>query len=419
MTSREDRLDAFLNRQFGPSNQQPPLSDDPSPPPMSGNLNDPPDQDPAVLAGIANDLRASVGVQPRAAFEDGLRAKLRAHAAALRLEQGAGERSVPVLTSTPAAPDAVPNASAHSAYQRSSEYQPPDGHQSPGVRVLAAVRGHRRTPSLRWLAPLAAAVLVLALSGVVVAGAFAHPGTPLYALHGVVTNLARQFESPSAKAQSYLDAARQDLADLRAASGQGGANNGVSYAAALDDMRKDTWNAADQIQKVPSAADQSRLADALSALRNDETSALWAALPNIKWSDRVTTTSALADLGVVVLQVTSASVTQGHGQSQIIINGSGFQQSAVLLVNGRAVGDVISLTSTQLIAQAPSGLIKQGFVMLGVGNPDGTAATAPSAQFVAAPTETPNGHGSNAKNGDATPTPTSGGTPEPITTPQG
>ena len=71
--------------------------------------------------------------------------------------------------------------------------------------------------------------------------------------------------------------------------------------------------------------------------------------------------------------VRSSSQT-GHVWT-VTITGSGFQNGAILLVRQRPAGHVVSVTSTQVVAQLTAGEDDSLPHDIGVGNPDNTAAT--------------------------------------------
>lgn len=60
--------------------------------------------------------------------------------------------------------------------------------------------------------------------------------------------------------------------------------------------------------------------------------------------------------------------------TRIVVVGSNFQQGAVVIVNGQAVGTVLSQTSTQLVVQIDPTYPVTSAKTIGVSNPDGTAA---------------------------------------------
>ena len=123
------------------------------------------------------------------------------------------------------------------------------------------------------------------------------------------------------------------------------------------------------------------------------------------WADRVMTTLALGGLGVSVPQVTSATLDTSHdGTWRITLTGTGFEQGAMLLADGRSAGTVISLSTEFLIAdlQVRGGLP----AALGVGNPDGTAAATGHINVIMAGSATP-----TAEDQEGTPTPDDETTP--------
>jgi hypothetical protein len=130
-------------------------------------------------------------------------------------------------------------------------------------------------------------------------------------------------------------------------------------------------------------------------------------LSSIDWQNRLSTTSALGDLGVAVPRVGAVAVVRqgGNGSGdnggsdaggdtekaggsngssgsgsgspvdQVIVSGGGFAPGATLMVDGRAPAKVlaITLTPTRLVALVQDESVEHAH-HIGVSNPDGTAA---------------------------------------------
>lgn len=360
MMSRKDRLDSLLTalaRSTGTVGHESaaPFAGYDAPPSAAGEL-------PPLLAA-ARDLAQFAHAQPDPRFAAELRARMLVRAAARR-QQGI----------TPLAPAPL------------------------------SVRHTPRQPA--WRTALIAAAALVALGVGAVAGALAAPGSALFGMRQIEQNIGLGFMDHAGRAQAHLRTARQWLADLRtAAGGQGSASGLGAYSAILRALRAEDAAAAQEIQQVPPGSARTTLQADLAALHRDERTAFMGALPTISWPDRIATTQALAALGVSVPRVARASViADGHGMWQVTLVGSGFQPGAVLLIDGRPQGSVTSVTSTQLVASAQSAPLKSAALTLGVGNPDGTAAVTATIQRFAAPTATPNDHGSNGSNGPHGPT---------------
>ena len=101
----------------------------------------------------------------------------------------------------------------------------------------------------------------------------------------------------------------------------------------------------------------------------------------LPWSERIETTGVLAEIGDQVLTVTQANMVYSeHDQHlwTVTVSGSGFQQGAVLLVNGQPVSATISVTPTKLVARMSGDDYAPRPSTIGVGNPDNTAAVTTS-----------------------------------------
>jgi hypothetical protein len=241
--------------------------------------------------------------------------------------------------------------------------------------------------------------------------ASARPGSALYGVRrwqeDVRTNLVN---SDAERAQLHLQYATDALDALDAAVVQHDAN---AYSEALGRFTDELHQANDALAQVPAGSDHESLSARLDALRTRGRSDLRAALPALSWSARITTTSALGGLGETVLTVTRVSGVRsgvyGARLWTLTITGLGFQSGAVLLVNGRPAGHVVTITPTRVVAQLASGEQEDGLTRsIGVGNPDGTAAASQLTETHddagLRPTGAPGGCGSEHE-GYCTPTP--------------
>ncbi|MGE5335292.1 MAG: hypothetical protein ACM3N4_11370 [Nitrososphaerota archaeon] len=240
---------------------------------------------------------------------------------------------------------------------------------------LAAAR--RRTVWKRLLWPALAAALLLAIGmTTLTAAAAADPGTPFYGLRrweqSIQVNMAG---SAADRTSLHLTYARDALAALSAAATQH--DTGATYDEALATFSDEMRAAMASLSSVPAGNEQDLLSSRLRQLRADGHDDLHSALVALPWSKRVATTAVLAEIGDDVLTVTQASmVDSGHGQHiwTITVSGSGFQQGAVLLVNGRPAGVVTSVTPTAIVAQISGDDSAPLPDSIGVANPDDTAA---------------------------------------------
>jgi hypothetical protein len=208
--------------------------------------------------------------------------------------------------------------------------------------------------------------------------AYASPGSALYTVRrwqeDARSNLAN---SDAERAQLHLQYATDALDALDAAVAQ---HDAIAYREALGRFTDELGQATAALAQVPSGADHDSLSASLDALRTRAQSDLRLALPSLSWSLRIATTSALGGAGETVLTVTRVSgVRSGSYGTRLwtlTISGSGFQNGAVLLVDGRPTGHVITITPTRIVAQLAGGGQEDAIThRIGVGNPDGTAAT--------------------------------------------
>jgi hypothetical protein len=236
-----------------------------------------------------------------------------------------------------------------------------------------------RMARLLWSA--AAAVLLLALGATFfIAAAAAAPGTPLYGVHrfeqGVQVSLAG---SDADRTRLHLDYAQQALSALDATTL--GHQSGASYDDALATFADEMRAAATTLDGVGAGADRDALSSQLDQLRAQGRADLRYALALLSWPDRVATTSVLADIGDNVLHVSRVIMVYSDDEQhlwRITVSGSGFAPGAVLLVNGRPAGRIISGTPTTLVAQMTGNDSGPLPGAIGVANPDDTAAEASS-----------------------------------------
>lgn len=235
----------------------------------------------------------------------------------------------------------------------------------------------RRSTLKRLLWPVLAATLLLAIGMTTfTAAAAAGPGTPLYGLRRWEQSMQVSIASNAAdRTRLHIGYAQDALAALKSAAAQH--QTGAPYDDALETFRDESHAAANNLEGVPAGGDRDALSSRLEQLLAQGRSDLHAALAVLPWSDRVTTTVVLADIGDTVLSVTQADMvysSQGQHIWQITVTGSGFQQGAVLLVNGKPAGTVISVSPTSLVARISgddSGPLPDN---IGVANPDDTVS---------------------------------------------
>jgi hypothetical protein len=330
------------------------------------------------LLEIADDL-ASVGTMlPAPSFADDLEARLLARAGWQPVKAHAPESGPrPVAPATPAADgqtrdhDEASDLPTVPLLARSDESDRTDRSRrdAPG-----RVRTPRRVSWRVWSSLAAAVLLALTITTFAVA-VNANPGSAFYGVRrwqeDARTNLAM---SDVDRANLHLQYATDALDALDAA--QYDAN---AYREALGRFTDEFGQATAALEQVPAGSDHDALAARLDDLRARGRQDLRAALLSLSWSARIATTSALGGLGEPVLglaQVRGVRVSSLSGPVWIVtITGSGFQTGAILLVRQRPAGHVVSVSSTQVVAQLSAGRDDSLPHDIGVGNPDNTAAS--------------------------------------------
>jgi hypothetical protein len=253
-----------------------------------------------------------------------------------------------------------------------------------------------------WTSLAAVILLALAITTFTVA-ANASPGSALYGMRrwqeDARTNLAM---SDADRAKLHLQYATDALDALDDAIAQHAGTN--MYDEALGRFTDELRQANDALAQVPPGTDHDTVSVSLEDLRARGRGDLRVALPALDWPGRIMTTSALGNLGEPVLILTQvsgvrSSVPGGHIWT-ITITGSGFQNGAILLVRQRPAGRVVSVTSTQMVAQLTAGEDTSLPRDIGVGNLDNTAATTDHVASVREDDDTPTATGTpGAKHG--------------------
>lgn len=294
--------------------------------------------------------------EPSAAFADQLEAGLLARFAA------DPQAPVPAMRSDASASDGVIAAPVQLSTHRPRHRRSSPAHAS---RLL-------------WRSAAAAAVLlVLGASILAAAAASAAPGQPLYGLHRFEQGIRADLSGNQAdRVRLHLQYAQDALGAFDAAVTQ--RSGDAAYDAALSTFTEEERSASEALAGLPSGEERDALAAQLAALHEHGRHDLRAALPALDWSARVITTTALAQIGDSVPQIAQTSVTgvraDGNYTWTVTIRGAGFAPGAVLLVDGRPLGTIISLSPTTLVAQLSGNQLPNGSHTFGVGNPDGTAA---------------------------------------------
>jgi hypothetical protein len=251
-------------------------------------------------------------------------------------------------------------------------------------------------------------------AGLLLAAASAPPASPLYALRRVGQSIRVEIATNKADAaQLHVTYADQALASLTDAAQK---HDLAGYRAALATLVEEDSAAAAAANTIPPGDQRTQVETTVAQLRMREVAGLRAALPALGWHDRIATTSALASIGADTLSITNAEVSKavkgkgGQHLWQVTVAGHGFQPGAILLINERQRGVVVSVTNDLLIAQVEGSPI-EGNASIGVGNADNTAASTnhvmrhdPRDDSQATPGATPTpGNSSNSRGGAPTP----------------
>lgn len=240
----------------------------------------------------------------------------------------------------------------------------------------------RRRPMWRRLLwPALAATLLFAIGlTAFTAAAEAGPGSPLYGLRRWEQNLQANITgSASDRTQLHISNAQDALFALNAAVANH--QTGATYDDALATFRDEARAAEDTLASVPAGDARNSLSSQLEQLHTRGIADLHSALAILPWPERIETTGVLAEIGDQVLSVTQANMVYSeHVQHlwTITVSGSGFQQGAVLLINGQPAPATITVTPTQLVAQMSGDDSAPRPDTIGVGNPDNTAAVTTS-----------------------------------------
>jgi hypothetical protein len=343
--------------------------------------------------------------EPDASFADRLEATLLARFAVPSEAGNIGARLQPEASSESSqrhSPDPTQDGGAVSPDQRVSG--------SSGRPTLAPLRllgrspGHGRTIASRAQvlrrAVVAAAVLIAAVGTLAMSAATASPGQPLYAVlrfeQVVRTSLTN---SPDERIRLQLRYAQEALAAYETAVAQHSGE--PAYRDALATFLGDEQAATGTIDVLPAGRARDQLTAQLLSLRTHGRDVLRVSLRGLGWPMRILVTTALAQLGDDVLHIAQATVSgvshNGAYTWTISVDGADFAPGSVLLVDGRPLGSVVSLSPTRLVAEVPGGQLSGGTHAIGVGNTDGTAGMVTGVVTTSAPDDHGGGdHGTPA-----------------------
>ncbi len=268
-----------------------------------------------------------------------------------------------------------------------------------------------------WVSGVAA-ILLLSVGGVFIAGAGAQPGGVLYAVHRFEQGVQAQLTTNAAdRVRLHLNNAQAALKAFDTAVAR--QEHGAELTDALDTFVAEHAAAGAALSAVTDTPSRSQLAAALEQQQSQGVDDLRGALAGQDWSLRIWLTQALGTLNVAIPIVTRVVLTEtsdpadsrGGGRiTTVTITGAGFEPGAQLLLRGAPAGVVISISGDTLVAQVRAtaqAIVSQGSI--GLGNPDGTATMSAQAPIImsgahATPAAVPTNNGDNGKH-KGTPTP--------------
>lgn len=247
--------------------------------------------------------------------------------------------------------------------------------------------GWRGEPRTQWRIPgrVAWAAVAAALALTVGLGVFtaqAAPGAPLYPVRQFAQHVASQaFPSPTETAQAALARAKADLA---AYDGDVARDDAAAALVALGALRADDAQAAQDAAAVQDPSARQTAQQRVAQFRQGAVADLRASLAIFDWQGRAQVTDALRTWGATSLQVTQArllsdapSPHDAHasaGDVIVVVNGAGFTQGAQILMNGDPVGDILTLSATQIKVRVAADALTQQTLVVGVQMSDDTVA---------------------------------------------
>ena len=219
-----------------------------------------------------------------------------------------------------------------------------------------------------------AAVLLIACVGILTASARSHPGDALYGISQAEKQFALTFVGvPQNNAGLQIDQLRSAIDDLKTAVNEGRDDGAIRLA--LDNVTVKTRDSQEAVAALPVDSMREEAQQALSSALADEEQILHVLLNNVDWPVQLFFTYQLGTLGEPVPTVTNVVVhTQSNGTLLITLTGMHFAPQTQLMIDGLQNGIVRQSTPTQLIAVTGIAASSSGVYVIGVRNPDGTAA---------------------------------------------
>ena len=250
-----------------------------------------------------------------------------------------------------------------------------DGRTIPLVRPRSPAGSSRFLMRRAWITVLEiAAVLILALVGILTASARSLPGDALYGLKQAEYQFTLTFTSdPHDRASAQIDQLHSTLVDLSTAVNNGRDDDAIRLALKL--VAAKTNDSREAVAALPAGSEREAAQRDLDSVLADEEQTLRHLLDRGDWPMQLAFTRQLGALGDPVPTVTHAMVrTQSNGTLLITLTGTHFAPQAELIIDGRPAGMVSQTTSEQLVAVISNSAWSPDARALGVRNPDGTAA---------------------------------------------
>jgi hypothetical protein len=369
----EEYLDYLIQQQLSDASWQPDSSDD-----EAARL--------AAAEAVAN-LNT---IEPPFALSERIEARVRSQA---RLRQNGH------------APTLVPGRQTGRVIQLEPVPRPSPARENPPRRP------HVRRALIAALST--AAVLLLALLGVSNVAAGSLPGDPLYGVRQFEQQVAlSNANSPDARANLLITQLQNALADLQTEVNDGRSDDNIRQALSI--VASDTQQSQAAVAALPAGTTQGTAQQSLSTTLQNEQSVLYTLLGRVDWPLRLAFTQQLGALGVAIPTVTQVKITPGPNNTLILkLTGANFAQGAQLTINGNVRGAVTQNTGTTLTATVSLADWRDDDSVIGVMNPDGTAAQkfAGDDQNDGSDDGSDDGHGTPVPGRTVTPgrTPTPGG----------
>jgi len=226
--------------------------------------------------------------------------------------------------------------------------------------------GHRA----RFASLAAAAVLVLAFTGLLAFSAHLLPGQNA---SGTLAPVVQATRDPQVRLQNALTRLQNALSDLQTAASNRRGDQALSMALQTVAARTSECQAA--AAELAGSSQRAAAQGNLTRLLAQEEQILRQWLPTLDWSLRLRFTHQLGILGDPVPTVTHVSIqVQSSGTVLVTLTGTHFTPQTRFLLNGQPAGQVRFVSSQRLVVVLSSAQFSLRSHSFGVLNPDGTAA---------------------------------------------